>query len=250
MAIDLLNGKVKVYNYETSPAGFPSQYNQNGNFIRGRDEEEEYVIERVSLDDVEAENTKSDLFKVGRLRFDPKEEDEIYKRLGIEDRENIKTDAELIEILKDDSIENIKKISKQKSATLLSRMKSILFTMERNGVIPPHTVSSIVLERNNEIKYGGKRNKDSEINRILEADRKKNEDNKLQDAVAELTKKLEKLENDKEEQSKVLQEKDKTIADSQTAIQDLLKMVNDLKNDSVSEDKPAAKKSGRPKKKS
>jgi transcriptional regulator with XRE-family HTH domain len=97
---NLLNGKVRVFNYELSPAGFPSQHNQNGVLIRGRDEDEEFVVERVSFDDIESENTKSDLFKVGRLRFAPEEEDEIYKKLGIEDRDNIKTDSELIELLK------------------------------------------------------------------------------------------------------------------------------------------------------
>lgn len=245
MALDLLNGKIKVYNYELSPVGFPSQHNQNGVFIRGRDEDEEFVMERVSLDDIEAENTKSDLFKVGRIRFSPDEEDEIYKRLGIEDRDNIKTDKELIEILKDDSMDNIKRISNLKSSTLLLRMKSLLFSMERNGSIPPHNISSVVNERCNELKYGGKRNKDSEINRILEADKKQNEDIKLKETLAELTKKLDKLEKENNE-------KDKTISDSQTAIQDLLKMVNDLKGDNSPKKETTTTKrtSGRPRKNS
>lgn len=225
MVIDLLNGKVRVFNYELSPVGFPSQHNQQGVFIRGRDEDEEFVIERVSLDDIEAENTKSDLFKVGRLRFAPEEEDEIYKKLGIEDRDNIKSDTELIEILQDGSIDNIKRISNLKSSTLLLRMKTLLFNMERNGNIPPHTVSSVVLERNNELKFGGKRNPDSEINKILDADKKKNDENKLNSIVEELSKKVANLEKEKAE-------KNKTINDSQVAIQDLLKMVNDLKSNS------------------
>ncbi|MED3562254.1 hypothetical protein [Bacillus xiapuensis] len=237
MAIDLLNGKVKVYNHELSPVGFPSQHNINGVFIRGRDEDEEFVIERVSLDDIEAENTKSDLFKVGRLRFAPEEEDEIYQKLGIEDRDNIKTDAELIETLQDGSIENIKHISNLKSSTLLSRMKSLLFNMERNGNIPPHAVSSVVLERNNELKFGGKRNPDSEINKILEADKKKNDDAKLKTTVDELAKEIEKL-------KKESTEKDQLLNQSQSAIQDLLKMVNDLKQ---GESKEKPKKSDKPK---
>lgn len=238
VAIDLLNGKIKVYNYELSPVGFPSQHNQNGVFVRGRDEDEDFVVERVPFDDIEAENTKSDLFKVGRLRFSPDEEDEIYKKLGIEDRDNIKTDAELIEMLKNGSIENIKKISNLKSSTLLSRMKSILFNMERTGTIPPHTISSAVLERNNELKFGGKRNQDSEINRILEADKKKNSENKLQETVDALSKQVERL-------SKESSEKDSLLNESQSAIQDLLKMVNDLKKNNSLEE---PKKSGRPKK--
>lgn len=241
MALDLLNGKVRVYNYELSPVGFPSQHNINGNFIRGRDEEEEFVMDRIALDDIEAENTKSDLFKVGRLRFHPDEENEVYGRLGIEDKDNIMSDAQLIEKMKDDSLENIKFISNLKSATLLQRMKAILFSMERNGTIPPHNVSSVVTERCNELKYGGKRNKDSEINRLLESDRKQQEDSKLKDMLAELSKKVDKLEKENSE-------KDNTINQSQTAIQDLLKMVNDLKN-SNQEVKTTPKTAGRPPKK-
>lgn len=226
MALDLLNGKIKVYNYELSPVGFPSQYNQNGIFIRGRSEDEEFVVERVALDDIEAENTKSDLFKVGRLRFNPNEEDEIYQLLGIEDKENIKSDKELINLLQNDSIENIKWISNLKSSTLLLRMKSLLFSMERNGNIPPHNISSVVNERCNELKYGGKRNKDSEINRILEKDQQKQEDNKLKETVAELTKKVDTL-------LKENSDKDELISKSQSAITDLLAMVENLKKTNV-----------------
>ncbi|WP_299831230.1 hypothetical protein [uncultured Metabacillus sp.] len=223
MALDSLNGKIKVYNYEMSPVGFPSQHNIQGVFIRGRDEEESFVVERVALDDIESENTKSDLFRVGRLRFDPKEEDEVYKLLGIEDKSNIKTDKELSAILQDDSIENIKWISSLKSSTLLSRMKTLLFNMERNGLHLPQTIVSVVTERNSELKNGGKRHENSEINRILEAEKKKNEENKLHSIVEQLSKEVESLKKEKEE-------KDKTLQDSQVAIQDLLKMVNDLKN--------------------
>lgn len=240
VAIDLLNGKVKVYNYELSPVGFPSQHNQNGVFIRGRDEDKEFVIERVSFDDIEAENTKSDLFKVGRLRFDKKEEDEIYKKLGIEDRENIKSDSELIEILKDGSIENIKRISNIKSSTLLSRMKSLLFSMERSGFTPPQTVSAVVIERLNELKYGGQRNANSQINQLLAEDKKKNDEVKLMNLVKELSEKVDKLEKDNSE-------KDTLLNQSKTAIQDLLNMVENLKK---GDQKEEIKKSGRPKKSS
>lgn len=230
MALDLLNGKIKVYNYEPSPVSFPSNYSAVGVFIRGKDEDEDYVIERVALDDIESENTKSDLFKVGRLRFDPKEEDEIYKILGIEDKKNIMSDAELTKVLQDDSIENLKWISSLKSTTLLSRMKSLLFKMERVDVDikAPHGVLAVVTERNNELKFGGKRHQNSEINKILENDKKKNQDNMLQKQLAELSEKFNKLEKESKE-------KDEMLSQSQNAMQDLLKMVESLKKEESKE---------------
>jgi peptidoglycan hydrolase CwlO-like protein len=113
--------------------------------------------------------------------------------------------------------------------------------MERAGNIPPHTISSVVLERNNELKFGGKRNPDSEINRILESDKKKNNENKLQETVDALSKQVEKL-------SKESSEKDNLINQSQTAIQDLLTMVQDLKNGANNQEEIKVKKTSKPKK--
>ena len=224
MTLNILNAKIRLYNYEQSPVGFPSQYNQNGVYLRGRDEDEEFVVERVPLDDIEAENTKSDLFKVGRLRFHPDEEDEMYKKLGIEDRSNIVSDRELIEILKDDSIENIRRISNIKSSTLITRMKTMLFSMERNNNTAPQYVTSAVNERNNELKYGGKRNKDSVINKMLDANQKQNDENKLREQVSELSKVVEQLKKDSEE-------KDKAIEQSTSALSDMLALVEKLKQE-------------------
>lgn len=241
--MDILNGKIRVYNYEMSPAGFPSNHSQQGVFIRGRDEEEEFVVERVALDDIETENSKSDLFKVGRLRFHPDEENEVYKKLGIEDLDNIMSDKQMFEFLLTDSIENVKKISSLKSSTLLNRMKHKLFVLERTNKTPPHNIVAAVLERSNELKNGGKRNTNSEISRILNNDQKNKEDVALKKTLDELTSKIQKLEEDNKS-------KDQIIEKSQSAIEALLKRVESLvpaqENNTQQEDK---KPSGRPPKK-
>lgn len=246
--MDLLNGKIRIYNYERSPVGFPSQHNQQGVFLRGRDDEEEFVVERVAFDDIEAENTKSDLFKVGRLRFHPDEEDEVYQKLGIEDRENIMTDKALIDFLMNDTVENVKRISNLKSTTLISRMKTMLFTMERGGKIPPHRISASVIERGNELISGGKRNPNSEINKILEVEKQATEESKLKDTLNELIKEVDILRREKEEEVKAKEEeakiKDELLTKSQLAIEELLKKVEQLsKQQSVKQEN---KQAGRP----
>ncbi|GAA4880597.1 hypothetical protein GCM10023310_71020 [Paenibacillus vulneris] len=225
MSIDLLNGKIRVYNYERSPVGFPSQHNQQGVFLRGRDDDEDFVVERAAFDDVEAENSKSDLFKVGRVRFHPDEEDEVYLKLGIEDKENILTDKQLTELLMTDTIENVKRICSLKSITLVSRMKSMLFTMERAGKIPPPRIISTVIERGNELISGGKRNPNSEINKILQAEKKANDESKLKETLDNLQREVENLRKEKEEEAK---NKDALLAKSQSAIEELLKKVEEL----------------------
>lgn len=221
MSLDKINGKIRVYNYGKSPVGFPSQHSQQGVFIRGRSDDEEFVVERVAFDDIEIENTKSDLFKVGRLRFHPDEENEIYELLGIDDRENIMDDRQLTKVLMDDSLENVKRISNINSMTMITRMKSMLFTLERAGKSLPPRVVDVVTERLNELKNGGKRNLNSAINRLLEAEKKQKEDTKLQETVQDLVKQVEML-------KKQSQEKDDIISKSQTAIEKLLEKVENL----------------------
>src|SRR5690606_17782039 len=120
----------------------------------------------------------------------------------------------------------LKWIANLKSPTLLLRMKSLLFKMEQSGQTPPNRILSVVVERNNEIKYGKQRHVNSEISRILDTDKKNKEKDKLQKQLAELSAKLDKLEQDNAK-------KDEELNLSASAIQDLLKMVNDLKSTSV-----------------
>jgi hypothetical protein len=178
-------------------------------------------MERVLWEDIELENNKSDIFKTGRLRFNSDEEDEIYEKLGIDDRENIKTDKELMKLLSDDSMENLKKINKIKSLTLLTRMKKILFKMERANKIPPHKVISVVSERCDELKNGGKKNENSVVSKLMEQERKQNEENKLKDTIENLAKEV----------SILKEEKTKTESQSTKALSDLLEMVNQLKEE-------------------
>jgi len=250
--MDSLNGKIKVLNYELSPVGFPSTVNPKGIFIEARDEDNEYKMERVLWEDVELENGKSDLFKVGRLRFHPDEEEEIYKKLGIEDKENIKTDKELMSILTNDNIENLKKINAIKSITLITRMKSILFKMERVNKTPPHNVIAVVSERCEELKNGGKKNENSVVARIMATDKQHNDESKLQNTIDSLAKEVELLKTDKAN----------TESQSHDALQDLLKIVQDLKAENAElkkgvsaesesevvkdNDKDEVKKAGRP----
>lgn len=251
MSIDMPNGKVRAYNYELSPVGFPSQNLQQGVFIRGRSEDEESVVERVSFDDIEVENSKSDLFKVGRIRFHPEEQEEIYKKLNIEDKENIMNDKELVELLTIDSVQTVKRISEIKSIILISRMKSMLFAIERTGKVPPHNISATIIERANELKNRSKRNPNSEINRILDAAKKEEEKDTLKETLNTLTSKLENLEKEKQEES----------TKSQTAMEALLKKVeeltqgkekskvNNVKQTTATSDDNNQKKAGRPKNK-
>lgn len=218
MSLNLMNGKIRVYNYQKNPIGFPSQVTKEGVYLTGRAEDEEYVMERVLWEDIEVENNKSDVFKVGRLRFHPNEEKEVYEKLGIVDLENIKSDNELMELLKNDSLNNLKYIMKLKSTLLVTRMKNLLFEMERGGNVPPHLVIEAVNERVEELK-GLPVNPNSNIHKMIEREKQEKEDNKLKDTISEL----------KKDFAKMKEEKQETELKSQNALSDLLDLVKQLK---------------------
>jgi uncharacterized coiled-coil protein SlyX len=228
MAIDMQNGRIRVYNYSRSHVGFPSIYNKGGVFIRGRSEDEEYVVERVHWDDIESENTKSDIFKVGALRFHPDEEDEIYAKLGIEDRENIMTDEELMNLLRKNDIETIKRISNINSMLLITRMKQMLFEMERAGMTPKNEIIAVVCERYDELTGGKQRNPDGMIARLLNKDEDQKRRDELEKEVKNLANRIYELEKEREQQNKLLKKKDELLNQSQNAIEELLKKVEKL----------------------
>jgi len=221
MNLSVLTDKVRVYNYQNNPCGFASNTIKDGIFFQGKKEDEDAVMERVTWEDIEGENNKSDVFKIGRLRFNEEDEKEIYAKLGIIDMENIKNDKELIELLKDDSISNLKYIMKIKSTLLISRMRSLLFQMERGGVTAPHYVILAVTEKSEELK-GSPKNEKSQIYKMFEREKQENEDGKLKETLNELKKEMGNLKNDNAQ-------KEKDSKSSQDALAEMLAMVQQLK---------------------
>lgn len=229
MSFNLMNGKIRVYNYQKNPVGFPSQIAKEGVYLTGRAEDEEYVMERVLWEDIEVENNKSDVFKIGRLRFHPNEEKEVYEKLGITDLENIKSDNELIELLKNDSLSNLKYIMKLKSTLLVTRMKNLLFEMERGGSVPPHLVIEAVNERVEELK-GLPRNLNSNIHKMIEREKQELEDNKLKETLAQIQKDMAKMKEEKEESiEKIKSEKIEVEEKSKNALEEMFALINQLK---------------------
>jgi len=243
MSLNLLNGKIRVYNFQDNPCGFASEVIKEGVFFKGKEEDEEFVMERVLWEDVQSENNKKgDIFKIGRLRFAPEEEDEIYSKLGITDKENIRNDRELMELLRDDSVSNLRYIMKIKSTLLISRMRNILFQMERGGKQSPHYVVLAVTEKSEELK-GSPKNINSQIYKMFEQEKQDDEDSKLKDTLNDLKKEMSNLKNDNIQ-------KEKESKESQGALSDLLKMVEQLKlensnlksaNVDIVEEKPVVK---------
>ncbi|MFC0903862.1 hypothetical protein ACFHWD_04050 [Clostridium sp. MT-14] len=221
--MNLLNGKVRVYNYRNSSVGFPSNVLKKGNFISGKDKDKEYTMKRILWEDIEEENANSDIFRTGMLRFHPDEEDEIYKKLGIEDRENILADEDIVKVLLNDSMDNLKRINNIKSFSLITRMKSMLFNLERVGKSAPIDIINVINDRYDSLRNQGKKNEKGYLDSLLEKQKKANNENELTSMIKKLS----------EEFNNLKQEKQKSEQETKKSLTDLLKIVQDLKKENA-----------------
>ena len=67
--MDISNGKVRVYNFEKSPVGFPSQKDLKGVYFEGKEDNQEYVMKRVYWDDIDIENNDIQIIKINGSLF-------------------------------------------------------------------------------------------------------------------------------------------------------------------------------------
>jgi hypothetical protein len=84
---------IDVLNYEGLCA-VPSINNTRGELFESGTEDMPTVYP-LSFRDIKVINSKSDIFRTGRLRFNSDEEEEIYEALSIHDRDNIFSEKEI-----------------------------------------------------------------------------------------------------------------------------------------------------------
>ncbi|WP_061328775.1 hypothetical protein [Clostridium botulinum] len=151
---------IEVLNYE-GMAILPSSVTPEG-IVMEMGTYDNPVIEPISFRDIKIANSKTDFFKVGRLRFNKQEEDEIYKELHILDKENIMSEKEIRDFLQVTEKETFERIIKIKSLTLITRMKKVLFELGMANIDVSPRVVSCLNKRYEELKF--RPNSSSEIN--------------------------------------------------------------------------------------
>lgn len=211
---------IKVYNYEESPCFMPSKIYTEGIKIEAGSEDNP-SIELISYIDIELENSKADTFRTGRLVFEKDKEDEIYKKLNIHDRENILTENKIRKMLLNDDTSNLIKISKIESMSLITRIKDTMVKMLVSMETISPKIISVVNERYEEKIYGFK-NENSFISRLTNSLKEEEKNNEILEVYKSMKQEVEKLKAEKE------QDKNKN-KETENALSDLLKMVQDLK---------------------
>lgn len=155
MAIDL-NKDIAVLNYNFNTVilvGMRDSYKLESAGI-DNDGEVAPSVNYITAGDIRFINGGSNVFKIGYLRFEPEMEEEVYDFLHIRDWQNIKTDAQIREDLKNPTVEILKNIVNIKSSTLLGRYYIQMMALVDNDEDISGRVRDIIETRMKELRNG------------------------------------------------------------------------------------------------
>lgn len=155
MAIDL-NKDIAVLNYNFNTVilvGMRDSYKLEPAGI-DNDGDVAPSINYITAGDIRFINSGSNIFKIGYLRFEPESEEEVYEFLHIRDWQNIKTDAQIREDLRNPSVEILKDIVGIKSNTLLERYYIQMMALVDNDEDISGRVCDIIETRTKELRNG------------------------------------------------------------------------------------------------
>lgn len=143
---------IEVLNYEGQVI-LPASSTKPEGLLIDKGELNNPTIEPMLFRDIKVANSKTDFFKIGRLRFNPIDEKKVYEALRITDIDNIFSEKEIRELLQKPEKETFEKIIKVKSTTLIIRMKKVLFSMGMAKIDVSSRIVSCLNKRNEELKF-------------------------------------------------------------------------------------------------
>ena len=154
---------VNVYNYSPSPISVATHINPAGYWFEGSLDGEEPVIVPITFAEIRVVNGQSQVFREGRLRFEPTIEQDVYETLRIRDWENILSNDEIKDIILNPTKEKLEKIVKITSMSLMDRVRGILAGIKNdNSYDIVERVVDVINARYKEL-YAGRRKSEIEI---------------------------------------------------------------------------------------
>ena len=139
--------KTKTYlvlNYSPSPIGIRTR---NDSFVIEGGNSEEPTSMPFTLDEIVQINSGSRVFTSGLLRFEKEYEKDIYEELRIHDWQNIMTDEEIEEIIKNPTVEGLQKILDIKIEIYFERVYGVFMGLLNAGYPISQKVQNIMKAR-------------------------------------------------------------------------------------------------------
>lgn len=137
-----------VLNYSASPVGVSTKYDSF--LIDGGSAEEPGSIP-LTFDEIAVINSKSNVFKIGLLRFDPRDEEEMYEALSIQNWRDILTQSQIEDAILFPSLESMQKILAIENEAYFERIRGTMISLRNRGKDITVKVERMIEQRRDEL---------------------------------------------------------------------------------------------------
>lgn len=137
-----------VLNYGHSPVGISTRHE---NYLIPGAEGDTPASLPLTIDEIQVVNSNSPVFKVGMLRFEEKDEKDIYEELRILDWQNILTDKDIEDILLNPTAETLQALVSIESEPYYERIRGVYMGLKSSGAAISLNVSNAIEARRDEL---------------------------------------------------------------------------------------------------
>lgn len=137
-----------VLNYGHSPIGVSTRHENY--LIPGADGDVPASLP-LTIDEIQVINSNSPVFKVGMLRFEEKDEKDIYEELRILNWQDILTDRAIEDILLNPDAESLQKLVSIESEPYYERIRGVYMGLKSAGAAISLNVSNAIEARREEL---------------------------------------------------------------------------------------------------
>lgn len=137
-----------VLNHSASPVGVSTKYDS---FIVDGGSLESPGSLPLSFDEIAVINSKSQVFKIGILRFDPTYEEELYEELAIPRWREILTQEQIEDMLVHPTMEAMQKILDIENEAYFERIRGAMISLRNRGMDITVKVERMIEQRREEL---------------------------------------------------------------------------------------------------
>jgi len=135
MSITITDSSViNVLNYSDSIVSIATNIRPEGYLFEPAMNEQQSFAIPLSFAEIRIVNSQSAIFREGKLYFDKEYEEEVYKKLGIYDWENILSDTQIRDTILKPTKDKLEKIIKINSLSMFDRIRGMLILMRNTGM--------------------------------------------------------------------------------------------------------------------
>jgi len=125
---------INVLNYSDSIVSIATNIRPEGYLFEPAMNEQQPFAIPLSFAEIRIVNSQSAIFREGKLYFDEEYQEEVYKKLGIYEWENILSDSQIRDTILKPTKSKLEKIIKINSLSMFDRVRGMLVLMRNTGM--------------------------------------------------------------------------------------------------------------------